>query len=62
MTPDGPPILGKTRWPNLFLNSGHGSNGWTQACGTSRIVADVVSGKSPDIDIEGLTAGRFGAG
>ncbi|WP_421955843.1 D-amino acid dehydrogenase [Polaromonas sp.] len=62
MTPDGPPILGKTRWPNLFLNSGHGSNGWTQACGTSRIVADVVSGKGPDIDIEGLTAGRFGAG
>jgi len=60
MTPDGPPILGATPWPNLFLNSGHGSNGWTQSCGASRIVADVVSGRSPAIDMEGLTGQRFG--
>jgi D-amino-acid dehydrogenase len=60
MTPDGPPILGCTRWPNLFLNSGHGSNGWTQSCGTSRIVADLVGGKIPEIDINGLSAKRFG--
>lgn len=59
MTPDGPPILGKTRWNNLFLNSGHGSNGWTQACGTSKIVADIVAGRQADIDLEGLTAERF---
>jgi D-amino-acid dehydrogenase len=59
MTPDGPPILGPTRWRGLFLNAGHGSNGWTQACGTSRIVADLVSGRSPDIDLEGLTGERF---
>jgi D-amino-acid dehydrogenase len=60
MTPDGPPILGATRWPNLFLNSGHGSNGWTQSCGTSRIVVDLVSGKTPEIDLDGLSGKRFG--
>jgi len=55
MTPDGPPLLGKTRFANLYLNIGHGSNGWTQACGASRIVADIVSGKPADIDLGGLT-------
>ena len=60
MTPDGPPILGATHWPKLYLNSGHGSNGWTQSCGTSRIVADLVSGKTPAIDLTGLTGQRFG--
>lgn len=60
MTPDGPPVLGGTQWPNLFLNSGHGSNGWTQACGTSRIVADIVAGRAPAIDMDGLTGERFG--
>jgi D-amino-acid dehydrogenase len=59
MTPDGPPMLGKTRWRNLFLNSGHGSNGWTQACGTRKIVADMVHGRAPSIDIDGLTLARF---
>lgn len=60
MTPDGPPILGPTRWRGLFLNSGHGSNGWTQACGTSRIVATLVGGGVPEIDLDGLTGERFG--
>lgn len=55
MTPDGPPRLGNTQYKNLFLNAGHGSNGWTQACGASKIVADIVSGRTPDIDISGLT-------
>lgn len=59
MTPDGPPILGVSGWGGLFLNSGHGSNGWTQACGTSRIVADLVCGRKPEIDLEGLTIERF---
>lgn len=59
MTPDGPAILGATRWRNLFLNAGHGSNGWTQACGTSRIVADLVSGRQPEIELEGLGLDRF---
>ncbi|RIX49763.1 MAG: D-amino acid dehydrogenase [Rhodocyclales bacterium GT-UBC] len=60
MTWDGPPILGKTPVERLFLNAGHGSSGWTQACGTGRIVADIVSGKTPDLDLDGLTLDRFG--
>ena len=53
MTPDGPPYLGTTPVKNLFLNLGQGSNGWTQACGCGRIVADLVSGRAPEIDLDG---------
>ncbi|MBI3706825.1 MAG: D-amino acid dehydrogenase [Proteobacteria bacterium] len=59
MTPDGPPILGATRLRNLFLNTGHGSLGWTMACGSGRVVADLVAGRKPDIDLEGLTLERY---
>lgn len=59
MTPDGPAILGRTRYDNLFLDCGHGSNGWTQACGTGKIVADIVAGRPPEVDMEGLTAERY---
>ncbi|OZI78993.1 D-amino acid dehydrogenase [Bordetella genomosp. 2] len=59
MTPDGPAILGKTRYANLYLDCGHGSNGWTQACGTGKIVADIVAGRRPEVDLEGLTADRY---
>lgn len=55
MTPDGPPYLGKTMLRNLLLNLGQGSNGWTQACGCGRIIADIVSGKEPEIELTGLT-------
>jgi len=55
MTPDGPPILGLGRHRNLFLNCGHGHMGWTMACGTARIVADLMTGRMPDLDLEGLT-------
>ncbi|MFE0017308.1 D-amino acid dehydrogenase [Mesorhizobium sp. NPDC059054] len=55
MTPDGPPFLGSTPIANLFLNAGQGSNGWTQACGCGRIVADIIGRRSPEIDISGLT-------
>ena len=60
MTPDGPPILGRTSVPNLFLNVGHGSQGWSMACGSGRIVADLVSGREPAIDLDGLTLARYG--
>ena len=60
MTPDGPPILGRTSVPNLFLNVGHGSQGWSMACGSGRIVADLVSGREPPIDLDGLTLARYG--
>lgn len=59
MTPDGPPILGPTRYPNLFLNTGHGHLGWTFACGSARVLADVVAGRPAPIDLSGLTAERF---
>jgi D-amino-acid dehydrogenase len=58
MTPDGPPYLGATRFANLFVNVGQGSNGWTQACGCGRVVADIVSGRGPDIDLEGFGVDR----
>jgi D-amino-acid dehydrogenase len=59
MTPDGPPYLGRTPVVNLMLNVGQGSNGWTQACGCGRIVADIVSGRQPEIDLEGLGVDRL---
>jgi D-amino-acid dehydrogenase len=58
MTPDGPPILGLGRHRNLFLNCGHGHMGWTMACGTARIVTDLMTGRMPDLDLEGLTVRR----
>jgi D-amino-acid dehydrogenase len=55
MTPDGPPILGLGCHRNLFFNCGHGHMGWTMACGTARIVADLMTGRMPELDLEGLT-------
>jgi D-amino-acid dehydrogenase len=60
MTPDGTPVMGPTRYPNLFLNTGHGTLGWTMACGSGRAVADLVTGAAPDISFDGLTAARYG--
>ena len=60
MTPDGPPIIGKTPVNNLLLATGHGTLGWTMAAGTGRVIADIVSGKPPDIDITGLAMARYG--
>ncbi len=59
MTPDGTPVLGETPYDNLFLNTGHGTLGWTMACGSSRAVADVVLGSAPEISFDGLTAARY---
>jgi D-amino-acid dehydrogenase len=58
MTPDGRPILGLGRHRNLFFNCGHGHMGWTMACGTARIVADLMSGRMPALDLTGLTVRR----
>jgi len=60
MTPDGTPVIGPTRYDNLFLNTGHGTLGWTMSCGSARVVADLVMGRKPDIDMDGLTAARYG--
>jgi D-amino-acid dehydrogenase len=59
MTPDGPPIIGTTPFRNLFLNTGHGTLGWTMACGAGRLVAEIISNAVPSIDISGLTIGRY---
>ena len=60
MTPDGTPIIGATPVQNLLLATGHGTLGWTMAAGTGRIIADIVSGKKPDIDISALAMARYG--
>ncbi|WP_426957158.1 D-amino acid dehydrogenase [Muricoccus radiodurans] len=60
MTPDGTPIIGPTRLPNLFTNTGHGTLGWTMACGSGRLIADLVSGRAPEIDASDLSLSRYG--
>jgi D-amino-acid dehydrogenase len=59
MTPDGTPVVGGTGMPNLFLATGHGTLGWTMAAGTARVMADLIGGKKPAIDMSGLTAARY---
>lgn len=58
-TPSGLPIIGATPVEGLYLNVGHGTLGWTLACGCGRVLADIVSGREPEIDLEGLTLARF---
>jgi D-amino-acid dehydrogenase len=58
-TPDSVPILGATGIPNFFLNTGHGTLGWTMCCGSAKILADVIAGRPADIDLEGLGIDRF---
>ena len=59
MTPDCLPVIGKTSVPGLYMDTGHGSTGWTYASGSGRIIADIVSGRDPGIDMAGLTPDRF---
>ena len=59
MLPDGPPLLGATGVPGVWINLGHGSSGWALACGSARVVADLMSGRKPDVDIEGLGVERL---
>lgn len=59
MTPDGTPCVGATPISNLYLNTGHGTLGWTMACGSGRLVSDLVSGKRPEIGTEGLSIDRY---
>lgn len=59
MLPNGPPLIGASGIPGLWLNLGHGSSGWTLSCGSARAVADLISGKMPEIDMEGLQKERL---
>ncbi len=58
-TPDGVPVIGRTAFGNLLLNTGHGTLGWTMACGSGRVVADLVLGRTPEISLDGLGIDRF---
>ncbi|GAA5232140.1 hypothetical protein GCM10025794_32030 [Massilia kyonggiensis] len=59
MTPDSTPIVGATPLKNLFLNTGHGTLGWTMACGSASVIADLVSGKVPAIHADDLAVFRY---
>jgi D-amino-acid dehydrogenase len=59
MTPDSTPIIGPTRLPNLFLNTGHGTLGWTMACGSAHVIADIIGGKRPAIEAADLALSRY---
>lgn len=61
MTPDGTPVIGATPYDNLFLNTGHGTLGWTMACGSGQLIADLVSGRTADIEAEDLSISRYAA-
>jgi D-amino-acid dehydrogenase len=59
-TPDGTPIIGATPYRNLFLNTGHGTLGWTMACGSGRLLADLMARRRPQINPNGLDITRYG--
>jgi D-amino-acid dehydrogenase len=59
MTPDSTPIIGPTAISNLYLNTGHGTLGWTMACGSSKLIADQVMGQRPEINTDGLSLSRY---
>lgn len=58
--PDGPPLIGATPIKNLFVNIGHGAHGWAMAAGAGKLVADILSERTPEIDMDGLTVARYG--
>ncbi|PDT26782.1 D-amino acid dehydrogenase small subunit [Rhizobium sp. L9] len=60
MTPDGTPVIGPTKIKGLFLNTGHGTLGWTMSTGSARLIGDLVSGAAPDIDARDLAVSRYG--
>jgi D-amino-acid dehydrogenase len=60
MTADGPPLVSRTRYRNLFVNTGHGPLGWTLAAGSSRALADLVAGREPALELSAYSVERFG--
>jgi D-amino-acid dehydrogenase len=61
MLPDGPPVIGATGISGVWINLGHGSSGWALSCGSARVVADLMAGRAPEMDIEGLGVERLAA-
>jgi D-amino-acid dehydrogenase len=60
MTPDGTPVIGPTKFSNLWLNTGHGTLGWTMACGSGALITDLIGGRRPNIRYDDLGLGRYG--
>ena len=59
MTPDSTPVIGSTHIPNLYLNTGHGTLGWTMACGSGHVIADIISNRKPAIETADLSIARY---
>ena len=59
LTPDGMPVIGKTSIKNLYLNTGHGTLGWTMCAGSGKVISDLISGTSPEIDASSFGIERF---
>ena len=59
MTPDSTPIIGKTKYKNLFLNTGHGTLGWTMSCGSGDLISDIVLERKTEISTQGLSIDRY---
>jgi D-amino-acid dehydrogenase len=59
MLPDGPPVLGASGLPGVWLNLGHGSSGWALSCGSARVLADLMAGRAADVDLDGLGVERL---
>jgi D-amino-acid dehydrogenase len=59
MLPDGPPIIGPSGTPGVWLNLGHGSSGWALSCGSARAIADLIAQRPPEVDLSRMTVERF---
>ncbi|WP_343584341.1 FAD-dependent oxidoreductase, partial [Herbaspirillum sp.] len=59
MTPDGTPVVGATPVSNLYINTGHGTLGWTMSCGSGQLLSDLISGRRPAIASEDLSVARY---
>lgn len=59
MLPDGPPVIGPSGLPGIWLNLGHGSSGWALSCGSARALADLVGSRTAGIDLEGMGVERL---
>jgi D-amino-acid dehydrogenase len=60
MTPDGTPVIGATTYPGLYLNTGHGTLGRTMACGSGRVLADLLTGVEPEVETADLSLNPVG--
>jgi D-amino-acid dehydrogenase len=59
MLPDGPPMVGGSGVPGVWLNLGHGSSGWALSCGSARALADLMGGHEPAVSMQGMDGGRL---